>query len=136
MRVAGLEFSVWRPNPGALAHIAAVNEVRLSVQERRPEAVWVCERELAREARAELGGFGVHRPDALVLVDGHELALEVELTQKRRRRAEHLMREHLARYGEVVYFAAPAPLRMLAELAGELGAGRVHVRPLPGGELD
>jgi hypothetical protein len=56
------------------------------------------------------------------------------LTQKRRRRAELIMREHLARYGEVVYFAAPAPLRMLTEMAEELGGGRVQVRPLPGGE--
>ena len=36
------------------------------------------------------------------------------------------MREHLARYGEVVYFAAPAPRRMLTEIADELGGGRVQ----------
>ena len=30
LRVAGLPFREWRPNPGALAHIAAVNEVRLT----------------------------------------------------------------------------------------------------------
>ncbi len=35
-RVAGSEFSVWRPNPGALAHIAAVTEVRLWVADRHP----------------------------------------------------------------------------------------------------
>src|SRR5215216_6023953 len=58
LRVAGLPFRSWRENPGALAHIAAVNEVRLYVEETRPEAVWVCERELARDARRELGGFG------------------------------------------------------------------------------
>ena len=134
LRVAGLPFREWRENPGALAHIAAVKEVRLHVRDQRSEAAWVCERELARDARAELGGFGIHRPDALVLFGDRELAVEVELTQKRRRRAELIMREHLARYGEVVYFAAPAPLRMLTEIADELGGGRVQVRSLPGGE--
>jgi hypothetical protein len=131
LRVAGLPFRAWRENPGALAHIAAVNEVRLHVHERRPEAVWVCERELARDALGELGGFGAHRPDALVVLGERELAIEVELTQKRRARAELIMREHLARYGQVVYFAAPAPRRMLERLAAELGAGRVQVSPLP-----
>jgi len=135
MRAAGLDFSVWRPNPGALAHIAAVNEVRLHLAERRPDAVWVCERELAREPRRELGGFGAHRPDALVVVDDRELAIEVELTQKRRSRAELIMREHLAHYGGAVYFAALAPRRLLERLAEEIGGGRVQVRSLRGDEL-
>lgn len=134
LRVAGLPYRAWRENPGALAHIAAVSEVRLHVAERRPEAVWVCERELARDARGELGGFGVHRPDALVVVDERELAVEVELTQKRRARAELIMREHLAHYGNAVYFAAPAPGRMLERIAEQIGGGRVQVRPLPRGD--
>lgn len=134
LSAAGLDYSVWRPNPGALAHIAAVSEVRLYLAERRPEALWVCERELAREARTELSGFGAHRPDGLLVQDDRELAIEVELTQKRRSRAELIMRERLARYGSVLYFAAPAPKRMLDALASELGAGRVQVRPLPGCE--
>jgi DNA-binding CsgD family transcriptional regulator len=39
-RVAGVGFKVWEPNAGALAHIEAVNEVRLLVAQRRPEGVW------------------------------------------------------------------------------------------------
>jgi hypothetical protein len=118
---AGLDYAVWRPNPGALAHIAAVTEVRLHLQAQSPRALWVCERELARDARAELGGFGAHRPDGLLMRDGRELAVEVELSQKRRRRAELVMREQLARYGQVLYFAAPGPRRMLDAVAAELG---------------
>jgi hypothetical protein len=131
LRAAGLEFKAWRPNPGALAHIAAVNEVRLYVAERHPDAVWVSERELARELKHELGGFGAHRPDAMVLIDGRELAVEVELTLKRRARAERIMRELVARYGAACYFAAPTPARMLESLAAQLGDARVQVRPLP-----
>jgi hypothetical protein len=132
LRAAGLEFKPWRPNPGALAHIAAVNEVRLYVAERHPDAVWVCERELARELRHEPGGFGAHRPDAVVLLHDRELAVEVELTLKRRARAERIIRELVARYGAVCYFAAPAPRQMLQSLAAQLGDNRVQVRPLPG----
>jgi hypothetical protein len=134
LSAAGRDYSVWKPNPGALAHIAAVTEGRLCLRKRRPEALWVCERELARDSRRELGGFGAHRPDGLLVQDGRELAIEVELTLKRRSRAELIMREQLARYGSVLYFAAPAPKRMLEALASELGGGRVQVRPLPGGE--
>src|ERR687895_2782539 len=68
-RIAGSEYSLWRPNPGALAHIAAVTDVRFWVAERHPQADWVCERELAREARLT-GAGGQHRPDALVILDG------------------------------------------------------------------
>src|SRR5919108_1881548 len=71
-RVAGSEYSLWRPNPGALAHIAAVTDVRLWVAHRHPRATWVCERELAREARL-MGSAGQHRPDGLVVLDGREL---------------------------------------------------------------
>jgi hypothetical protein len=99
-----------------------------------PGAFWVCERELARDARRELGGFGAHRPDGLLVEEDLELAVEVELTQKRRGRAELVMRELLARYGQVLYFAAPGALRMLERLAAELGGGRVEVYPLPGEE--
>jgi hypothetical protein len=131
MRMAGLDFSVWRPNAGALAHIAAVNEVRLLLADERPGVMWVCERELARDAAWQVDGFAIHRPDALAVVDEREVAIEVELTQKRRPRTELIMREHLACYGAVCYFAAPGPRRMLERIAAELGSGRVQVRDLP-----
>ena len=134
LSAASLDYSVWKPNPGALAHIAAVTEVRLYLREQRPDALWISERELARDAKQELGGFGAHRPDGLLVDQDRELAIEVELTQKRRSRAERIMREQLARYGGLVYFAAPAPKRMLDELAQQVGSGRVRVRALPGAE--
>ncbi len=134
MRAAGIDYRVWRPNAGMLAHIAAVTDVRLHVLDRHPGAAWVCERELHRELGRRAGRLQRHRPDGLVVIDGREVAVEVELTQKRRGRIELIMREHVARYGAVVYFAAPAPLRMLTEIAAEIGGGRVQVRPLPGGE--
>jgi hypothetical protein len=132
-RVAGSEFSLWRPNPGALAHIAAVTNVRLWVAERHPQAGWVCERELAREAPLT-GSDGQHRPDGLVVLDGHELPVEVELSDKRPARRERIMRELVARYGQAVYFAADGPRQGLEETARSIGSERVQVLALPSGK--
>jgi hypothetical protein len=129
--LAGIDYAVWRPNAGMLAHIAAVTDVRLHVLDRHPGAVWVCERELHREFGGARGGRQRHRSDGLVVIDGREVAVEVELTLKRRARIEQIMTELVARYGSVTYFAAPAPRRTLERVAAEVGRGRVQVLDLP-----
>lgn len=128
--LAGIDYAVWRPNAGMLAHIAAVTDVRLHVLDRHQGAEWVSERELHRELAGESGGRW-HRPDGIVVLDGQEVAVEVELTLKRRARTEAIMRELVARYRSVSYFAAPAPRRTLERLAEEIGGGRVQVLGLP-----
>ena len=97
-----------------------------------PGAAWVCERELHRELAGEPGRRR-HRPDGIVVLDGQEVAVEVELVLKRRARMEGIMRELVARYRSVSYFAAPAPRRTLDQLAEEIGGGRVQVLELPSG---
>jgi hypothetical protein len=129
-RVAGSEFSLWRPNPGALAHIATVTEVRLWIRERHPGAGWVCERELAREARIT-GTSGEHRPDGLVVLEGRELPVEVELSHKRPARRERIMRDLVARYGQAAYFAPDGPRQLLEQTARVAGGGRVQIFDLP-----
>jgi hypothetical protein len=130
-RLCDLGFASWRPNPGRLAHIAAVTEVRLYVQERRPEAEWTCERELAREQALEGRRPAFHLPDAVVEVEGRSVAVEVELTQKKRQRTERIVRELAACYDSVWYFAADGPRRALEQVAEQVGGGRVQVLPLP-----
>jgi hypothetical protein len=66
-----------------------------------------------------------------VVIDGREVAVEVELTLKRRARIEQIMAELVARYGSVTYFAASAPRRTLQRLAAEIGRARVQVLELP-----
>lgn len=99
--LAGIDYAVWRPNAGMLAHIAAVTDVRLHVLDRHPGATWVCERELHRERAATSAGRQRDRPDGLVVIDGHEVAVEVEMTLKRRARIEQIMTELVARHGSV-----------------------------------
>lgn len=122
--LAGIDYALWRPNVGMLAHIAAVTDVRLHVLDRHLGATWVCERELHREVAATPGGRQRHRPDGLVVVDGRDVAVEVELTLKRRVRIEQIT-------GSVTYFAAPAPRRALTAAAADIGRGRVQILDLP-----
>src|SRR4051795_1824456 len=126
-RVAGAGFKIWEPNAGALAHIEAVNDVRLLVAQRRPGAVWVCERELTARPLPGAPGVRAHRPDAVVRVEaGRRVAVEVELTLKSRARLERIVGQLLGEFDAVSYFAAPAPARALGEIAERLG-GRLHV---------
>jgi hypothetical protein len=76
----------------------------------------------------------VHRPDGLVRLDGRESAIEVELTPKERRRTERIVRELVATYPAVTYFATAQTFRLVSELAAEVGGGRVQVLPVPGGD--
>ena len=127
IRSPGIDYSVWRPNAGMLAHIAAVTDVRLHVLDCHPGATWVCERELHRELGRRARRPPRHRPDGLVVIDGREVAVEVELTLKRRGRIEQIMSELVARYGSVTYFARPHPRRTLTAVAADVGRGRVQV---------
>jgi hypothetical protein len=128
IRLADSPYKPWRPNAGALAHVAAVSDVRLWLAGRRPEAEWVSERALLRERG---GQRRVHLPDALVRAEGQEVPVEVELTLKKRERLEAIVSGHLATYPAVWYFAAPAPRRALEAIARRHGAERVQVLDLP-----
>jgi hypothetical protein len=125
-------FALWTPRIGLLAHVAAVNDVRLYVQRRSPSSEWVCERLLARERQT-----GEHLPDALVLADGRRVAIEVELTVKSQRRVTAILDELAGRFDAVLYFCAPAPYRQLSKLADSGQWPTLGVRELPctGGRL-
>ncbi len=113
LRASGLSFSAWKPTLGLLAHVAAVTDVRLHVQSRSSGSEWVCERVLAREKRSPQE----HLADAVVLLDGRRIAVEVELTVKSKRRTKAIIEELVGRYDAVLYYCAPGPHRLLSELA-------------------
>ncbi len=126
-RLAQTGFSPWRMRPGLLAHVAAVNEVRLHIARRAPEAVWVCERQLARDAARR----DTHLPDALVLVGAERHAIEVELTPKARVRTTAIVAGLVAGHDAVVYFCAPRARPALDELAAGGQYPKLVVRDLP-----
>jgi hypothetical protein len=129
MAACGSGFGVWRPRIGLLAHVAAVNVVRLHVQGRAPRTEWVPERVLAREREA-----GEHLPDGVAILEGRKVAIEVELTVKSKQRVTAILDELAARFDTVLYFCAAGPHRQLTELAGSGRWPSLGVRELPGAE--
>jgi len=128
IRVAGYSFPAWRPRVGLLAHVAAVNGVRLHVQERSRQAEWVSERLLALER-----GTGEHLPDGLAVFDGQRVAVEVELTVKSMRRTQAILDDLARRFDAIAYFCAPGPQRQLSALAASGRWPSLTVRELPSG---
>jgi hypothetical protein len=127
----GVDFKRWRPQAvGRLAHLVAVTDVRLHVEARRPEAAWVSERALARRD-FEAGERRKHLPDAEVLIGDQRVAVEVELTQKERRRTQAIVADLSARYDAVWYFAAPGAHRHLAEVIARNNFKRVQLLEVP-----
>jgi hypothetical protein len=125
-----LGFRPWRPSLGRLRHIAAVNELRLDLTERLPDARWISERELLRDRPSR----AVHVPDAVLEVDSERQAIEVELTQKARERCAAIVEELRASYDAVIYVCAPAPAHLIEDLREERGWPDVWVRNF--GDID
>ncbi len=126
-RLAGLRFPGAEPGFSRLGHLRAINEVRLELGERAPQAHWICERSL----RSSLGP-GVNIPDAVLEIGDERHAVEVELTRKRAAKVRMIVAEHLRRYDALVYFCSPETLAFIGRLDVVRDDPRVIVRPLPG----
>jgi hypothetical protein len=131
LRAAGQHFHTWEPRVGLLAHVAAVNDVRLHVQARSPESEWLPERLLARDRQA-----GEHLPDGMVITDGRRVAIEVELTVKSQRRVTAILDALIRRFDAVLYFCGPGPHRQLTQLAETGRWPALGVRELPRAEAN
>jgi hypothetical protein len=126
LRACGSQYKVWQPKLGVLLHTAAMNDVRLHIQARSPDAEWVSERALARDRRE-----GEHLPDALVITEGQRVAVEVELTVKSERRVCAILGELTGRFDMVLYYCASATYRQLSGLKESGRWPTLGVRELP-----
>src|ERR1700686_3517708 len=77
LKRCGLTYRPVPPKGISLAHIAAINDVRLQIQESSEETRWVSERQLVTE-----GPRGGHLPDGMAIHEQRRVAIEVELTKK------------------------------------------------------
>lgn len=104
LNAVGLDNTYRHPAISRLAHIHAVNAVRLRVEERvGDKARWICEREANAFRKVQRKK---HKVDGeLEYRDGVTVAIEVELTQKRRTRLNAVLRELKHDYDTVWYFA-------------------------------
>jgi hypothetical protein len=98
----------YEPTPASLAHLYAVNSIRLLLALRRPTDTWRSERLLRAEQHAQTNGQkNAHLPDAEVIgANGIVRAIECELTIKSEKRLEDIMFDLAAnkRYHAIWYF--------------------------------
>jgi DNA-binding MarR family transcriptional regulator len=126
-RQSNLGFDAMEPALNRLAHTRAINEARLVIAERTPEAGWVCERALKPDYPK-----GAKIPDTVVLLKGERHAIEVEITAKSGSRLRQIIAEHSTRYDAVVYFCSPKVLNQLKRVKKESNNPKLFVQSLPG----
>jgi hypothetical protein len=111
----GLEYRYWEPKARSLPHLYAINQARLMVEARQPEAEWRSERALRAGQLFTAGqSQGEHQPDAEVQIGGSRVAIEVELHIKSKKRQPAILYSLARRYEGIWYFcpqALEAPLR-------------------------
>ncbi len=122
LRACQLPFtSSGKPAPGRVPHLFFVNQVRLSIEDKRPGDLWTSERQIRRDVGAPTKGEDLpHLPDAVLtnMSNGKVTALEIEKTSKTESELRNSLRELAVSYKSVWYFATSATLRQLeAKLA-------------------
>lgn len=118
VRIAQSPYRTWRPNVGLASHIEAVTDVRLLLEQELRLGAWRCERSLAQRSPSR-SAARPHLPDGLLETGTEQIAVEVELSLKSRARLAAILDQVGHQHAQVWYFAAPALLPTLAELAAE-----------------
>jgi hypothetical protein len=125
-RLSGTGFEPRRPRVGAMARMRAVNEVRLHIAQRAPEARWISGRSVVREQ----GKYG-HRPNAVVEIRRERHAILVHLSAQHPDLVREVVETHMARYDAVIAFANPKPRKLLERLAADNHWPKLVVRSIP-----
>jgi hypothetical protein len=126
-RFSGTAFEAVRPKVGAMARMRAVNEVRLHIARRAPEARWICGRSVVREQ-----GMKGKRPNAVVEIGAERHAIVVKHGVPHEQARElRIIETHIARYDAVIYFANPRPRALLERLKAEHHWPKLVIRPIP-----
>lgn len=126
-RLSGTGFASGPPKVGAMARMRAVNEVRLHIAARAPEARWICGRSVIREQ-----GRQGRRPNAVVEIGGERHAILVKHGIRQSEWRERDILESLMRgYDAVIAFCAPAPGSLYRRLAEANHWPKLIVREIP-----
>ncbi len=129
--VAQSPYRTWQANHGLASHIEAVTEVRLLLEHQLGLGDWECEREIAQRLAQLNGRPHSHLPDAVLTTREGQIAIEVELTLKNRRRLAQIADETSRIYERVWYFARPTLVPTLRRIAAESPWGNIEVHPYP-----
>lgn len=125
-RLSGTGFAFLLPKVGAMARMRAVNEVRLHIAARAPEARWICSRSVFREQ-----GKRGYRPNAVVEIRRERHAILIHLSAQLPELVREVVETHMARYDAVIAFANPKPRKLLERLAADNHWPKLVVRSIP-----
>ena len=128
MAAGGRSWRAARPAYHLLTHIDAVAAVRLGLEQRCALSRWDCERTLYQDAVP-----GAHVADGVAWFGDDPWAVEVDLTQKSRRRLEAILAELLGRWPGVVYVCSTDTIRAAV---ADVAAGDAAVQLTPLRDLD
>jgi len=114
-------YQFYEPRVGALAHLHAINAVRLYFEAQRPADRWKSERTLrAEQPQRASGEVAPHLPDAELYTTLGIFAIEVELSIKEHSRLLNIMRELTSNYCTVLYFASASSFAVLESVKRQL----------------
>lgn len=126
-RFSGTDFVSVRPKVGAMARIRAVNEVRLHIASRAPQARWISGRSVFREQ-----GRKGRRPNAVVQIEGERHAILVKHGIRQSEWRERDILESLMRgYDALIVFCAQPPRSLYESLAAEHHWPKLVLRDIP-----
>jgi hypothetical protein len=137
----GEPYEVWHLRDTRLAHVEAVERLRLHLEREHPGARWECERAIRRRHHHAYRAAGINNAvvrfgdGALLLGDGaargRRVGVEVELHVKAAQLYRGIVRDQDPRCSEVWWFARPGSVSTLRGRLDTAGAINHHVRPLP-----
>ncbi len=117
LRECDLKFNYsGAPSGTHIPHLFYINQVRLSIEAKRPKDPWQSEREILREqGQREKGETKPHAADAILTnaENGKITAIEVECNAKTEDELEDDLRELALTYKSVWYFTTPATRRQV-----------------------
>ncbi len=124
VRELGLNFRASPPRLGALAHLHAINFVRLLSEQQAPGVQWISQLSLQATQPKRIAGLSIpHLPDATALYQNRHFAIEVELTAKSQTRLVGILQELTQTYDVIHYYvsaeAAQALYQALSHLASD-----------------
>jgi hypothetical protein len=117
LKYSGLQLRIYEPSPANLAHLCAINDIRLLLADRRPKDIWRSEREVRAELYSITEEAKRHMPDAELITEKGIIALEIELTIKSQKRLHEILLDLSAntRYYTIWYFAPDQVRQVLIE---------------------
>lgn len=125
-RFSGTDFAARLPRVGAMARIRAVNEVRLHIARRAPEARWICGRSVVREQ-----GLKGYRPNAVVEIGRERHAIVVKRRTHMPERERDIVESLTRTYDALIAFCAPGAANLYQRLAAEHHWPKLVIRPIP-----